>query len=277
MDEAQAAGVREWFSVYVDRFRSGGALSPALELKLDHSLRVAADAAEIARESGWPAGAVRTARTLGLLHDVGRFPQFAEFGTFNDSRSVDHGDRGLQVLEREGTLADLDGTCRRGILDGVRHHNARALPEGLADESLRLARAVRDADKLDICRVVLQALDGGQADATAGLLGGLDPRASPSADVLDCLRQGHVVASKTVRNLADLLLLQASWVYDVNYPAAMRRLRDRRVLERIQRGLPDDPEVGEVVRRAMDFRDGALAGPLASGFAGARLDAGSSA
>ncbi len=258
MDEAQATAVREWFSVYVDRFKSDGALSPALELKLDHSLRVAADAAEIARESGWPAGAVRTARALGLLHDVGRFPQFAEFGTFNDSRSVDHGERGLQVLEREGTLADLDGTCRRGILDGVRHHNARALPEGLADESMRLARLVRDADKLDICRVVLQALDDGRPDAAAGLLGRLDPLAPPSADVLDHLRRGHVVASKTVRNLADLLLLETSWVYDVNYPAAMRRLRDRRVLERIQCDLPDNPEVGEVVRRAMDFRDGAL-------------------
>lgn len=261
MDEAQTTAVREWFSAYVDRFGSGGELDPALQLKLDHSLRVAAEAAEIARESGWPAGAVRAARTLGLLHDVGRFPQFAEFGTFNDSRSVDHGERGLQVLEREGPLDDLDGTCRRGILDGVRHHNARALPEGLAEESLRLARLVRDADKLDICRVVQQALDDGRPDAAAILLGGLDPRAAPSPDVLDCLRQGHVVASKTVRNRADLLLLQASWVYDVNYPASMRRLRDRRLLERIRRSLPGGPEIGEILQRAMEFRDSVLTGP----------------
>ena len=259
MDEAQATAVREWFSAYVDRFGSGGVLDPALELKLEHSLRVAADAAEIARESGWPTGTVRTTRTLGLLHDVGRFSQFAEFGTFSDSRSVDHGERGSQVLEAEGPLAGLDRICHTSVLDGVRHHNKRVLPDSLAKESLRLAGAVRDADKLDICRIVLQSLEDGMPDGAAVLLGGLDARAAPSREVLDCLTGGEVVSSGAVRSLADLLLLQASWVYDVNCPAAMRRLRDRRLLERIGRHLPRDPETCKALDMAAAFRDGAPA------------------
>ncbi len=259
MDEAQAKAVREWFSGYVDRFGSGGTLDPALRLKLDHSLRVAADAADIARESGWPTGTVRTTGTLGLVHDVGRFSQFAEFGTFNDSRSVDHGERGFQVLEAEGPLAGLDGICRKSVLDGVRHHNKRALPDDLANESLRVAGAVRDADKLDIYRIVLQSLDGGRSETAPALLGRLDARAAPSPEVLDCVHSGQVVANGTVRNLADLLLLQTSWVYDLNCPAAMRRLRDRRLLESIRRRLPRDPETCKALDMAAAFRDGALA------------------
>jgi putative nucleotidyltransferase with HDIG domain len=258
MDEAQATAVRKWFSAYVDRFSSGGVLDPALELKLNHSMRVAADAAEMAEESGWPEGTVRTIRMLGLLHDVGRFPQFAEFGTFSDARSVDHGERGARVLEAEEPLAGLDEDCRGSILDGVRHHNKRALPDGLSDESRRLAGAVRDADKLDICRIVLRSLEDGMPDGAAVLLGRLDAHAAPSSAALDCLHGGEVVSSGMVRSLADLLVLQTSWVYDLSCPAAMRRLRDRRLIERIRRHLPGDPETSEALDTAAAFRDGTL-------------------
>ena len=36
--------------------------------------------------------------TAGLLHDVGRFPQYSMYGTFFDSASVDHGCLGAEII-----------------------------------------------------------------------------------------------------------------------------------------------------------------------------------
>jgi hypothetical protein len=204
---------------------------------------------------------MRTARALGLVHDVGRFSQLAEFGTFDDSQSVDHGLRGREVLLGKGPLSRLDAADRQRVLDGVRHHNAVRLLEGLDAGSFRFARLVRDADKLDIYDGFHRAIVAGGALAD-GFMGRLDRRAAPSAEAVECLRAGRAVPNSAVRSLADMLLWQAGWVFDVNFPATMRRLRSRGSIEKI-RGHLDELGAGrmaaEAVDRAIAFRDAALA------------------
>lgn len=74
-----------WFGEYAKSYSpKRGALHPVLEIKIEHSVRVAVDAADLARQLGWTGGDVRTARALGLLHDVGRLEQFAQFRTLVD-------------------------------------------------------------------------------------------------------------------------------------------------------------------------------------------------
>ena len=36
---------------------------------------------------------------IGLLHDIGRFEQEAQYHTFNDFKSMDHGDYGAEYLK----------------------------------------------------------------------------------------------------------------------------------------------------------------------------------
>jgi len=261
LDEPRETALRSWFVAYSGRYRAALGGDPRVAEKTEHSERVSAEAGGIGEELGWPPNEVRTARALGLVHDVGRFSQLAEFGTFDDRHSVDHGLRGREVLVGEGPLTRLDAADRERILDGVRHHNAARLPEGLDAGSLRFARLVRDADKLDIYDGFHRAIvaGGGLAD---GFMGRLDRRAVPSAEAVKCLRAGRAVPNSAVRSLADMLLWQAGWVFDVNFPATMRRLRSRGSLERI-RGHLDEIGAGrdaaEAVDRAIAFRDTELA------------------
>ena len=41
-----------------------------------------------------------------MLHDIGRFEQIKRYGTFNDSKSVDHGEFGADLLFKEQRLIE---------------------------------------------------------------------------------------------------------------------------------------------------------------------------
>ena len=126
MNEQTLERVRCWFGEYAKRYSpQRGALHPVLEIKIEHSVRVAVDAAELARQLRWTAGDVRAARALGLLHDVGRFEQFARFRTLVDQKSVDHGEKGYEVVLKEGILKTCSARDRNAILAGIRYHNRR--------------------------------------------------------------------------------------------------------------------------------------------------------
>ncbi len=127
--------LRERFDAQVDRFREGGALKELHDLKYRHCFRVSREAEGIASDLGWEADRVACARGLGLLHDLGRFEQYARHGTFNDRVSVDHGDLG-ETLVREHFVDLLPQTWLRVIPPAIRWHNKRRLPADLDPESL---------------------------------------------------------------------------------------------------------------------------------------------
>jgi len=252
MDETLASGIRDWFLAYVDRFRSGGDLAPMQQLKLDHSLRVAEAAETLARHQGWSAPEVRLAHATGLLHDVGRFPQFARYGTFADRHSVDHARLGYEVLQAENALAPLDPAAAGTLADAV---NCLAIPTDLPPQSLPLVRLTRDADKLDIYRVVLDAITSGAVRRHPEILVGVDLDGPPGPAVLAAVAAGRMASHHDVHSMADYLLLMAGWVYDINYPATLHELRRRRVLETMAELLPDQPEVRAALARVLAERD----------------------
>ena len=52
-----------------------------------------------------------------MLHDVGRFEQLRRFGTFDDSKSIDHARAGVQVLFEQGHIRDyLDDDSEDAML-----------------------------------------------------------------------------------------------------------------------------------------------------------------
>ena len=260
MDESWVGRAEAWFHEYVNRFREDGTLSPMHESKYVHSLKVADEAEGIAAESDWSAGDVRTARAAGLLHDVGRFSQVAEFGTFVDVRSVDHGRRGVEVLTAEGVCDDWPSDDRRAVLDAVLLHNRKTIPESLNGRPLAMTKLVRDADKLDIFRVVREAVETGRDRRHRELLALPDPDAGLNDDLLNLIRAGRQGSHAEIRSFVDLMVLKLAWVFDINYPAAMARIFDRGHLEWVRQRLPDDPNVEEAYAIARAARDDALSG-----------------
>jgi putative nucleotidyltransferase with HDIG domain len=220
--------VRQWFDDYVDGFHEPGGLPRLLELKRTHTLRVASNTRKIAAALGWPAEDIDLAEAVGLLHDIGRFPQYTDHGTFSDARSVDHGDLGSDIIARELPWADIEPNAREAILLAVKHHNDRSIPDHVPAHALPLLRVLRDGDKLDVFLVVREWTESGKIHQ---LFPTLAPDGPLHPIILRCVAEKRSAPYEMVQTLLDYHLIQLSWVYDLNYAPSFRELVSTGLLE----------------------------------------------
>ncbi len=251
MNGEQLEKIRVWFTRYVQSFvREGEEIPPPLALKLRHTERVAEEARGLAADLGWSSAEQNTAEALGVLHDVGRFPQFAEHGTFSDAVSVDHGELGWTVVKQAPVLPGLPLAEQKQILDGIRHHNARTVPDDLDRGSLSLLQLIRDADKLDVFRVVLEAVSRDGFRDLPDMLPHITLERTCSPEIIEEVQNHRCCSLSDLRSLGDFLLMLLSWAYDINTLPALKRIRDRRIVSQILGHLPRSralDHLGEVV------------------------------
>lgn len=239
MDPIDFLNLQLWFSRYCKSFSSDNKEEQNnFALKEQHSLNVSANMLSIAQAVLQNRSKVLIAEAVGLLHDIGRFSQYAQYRTFRDSDSVNHGRLGAEVLEKKSVLATLPLQEQELILDAVRFHNAYAIPEGLDSEKKFFLQMIRDADKLDIWRVFAEYFEKGpsERESAAGL--GLPDRPEYSDNVLACLTEKRLSRLSDLKTLNDFAIMQLTWIYDLNFPVSFRLASERGHIDRIISILP---------------------------------------
>ncbi|MDR1622558.1 MAG: HD domain-containing protein [Synergistaceae bacterium] len=247
---ADLVKIKEWFDGYV---RSFDLAVPMIRMKYEHSYDVMGIGETLTRALAWAPDNTAVGTAACLLHDTGRFSQYRDFGTYYDGASVDHGNRGYETLlgkfcenPGKGGLAGdcLDEEAQKVILQSVKWHNKKSLPElpsGLSSDALPFCRLVRDADKLDVFSLVRRRMD-------EGTVGTLLPRhkvdAPLSEPLLDEVEASWSGSYKNASSLQDFLLIQLTWVLDLNFAPSLQMLEESGVLARIRGHFPkDDPRV----------------------------------
>ena len=248
MNEEALKRVQQWFEEYAWGYAGvDGEFHPMLRLKFDHSLRVQRYARQIATELAWSQKDINLADALGLLHDIGRFPQFKQYGTLQDARSIDHGECGFCTATRTGVLVDCHPSRAQWILDGIRFHNRREIPAGLEHDSLRFVKLVRDADKLDIFHIVVDTIRNATFRQHPEILAGIDPDGPLNPVLVNEVREQRRGTYEHVRSLADWIVLMLAWVYNLNYLPTLHEVTRAGFLEDLIGLAPDTPEVRAIV------------------------------
>ncbi len=223
--------VYEWFDSYTKEFITGGEMPPMLLMKKKHSRRVAAISAAIAESMRWDEEHDElTAHSVGLLHDIGRFPQYRDYETFQDSVSIDHGDKSADMLEKDFDWEDMSEIFKRTVITAVKYHNKRELPTNLPLTVYKWAALIRDADKIDIFRMVQNRIDNGTIFDMLPrhkVVEGLNP-----ALVKEISETGKG-SYTNARSLQDYRLIQLTWGCDLNYSVSSVTLRSEGIFERI--------------------------------------------
>ncbi len=252
--------IRTWFDDYIRQFYSDDpSFQRNIELKRDHSRRVWKNAADLGRSLSFDEKNQLFIETAGLLHDIGRFEQFRRYGTFVDKKSVDHGWLGVEVLKANRVLKDLDEQDREVVFAAIQNHNKKELPENGDDRRLTFIKLLRDADKLDIWRVVTEYYCRDHDDTNNTLQLDLpdEPRMNPQN--IDDLLNGRLVDLNNLQTLDDFKLLQIGWVYDMNFRRSYEILQENGYLKKIFDALPDTDTmkaVHEKVERYLEERTG---------------------
>lgn len=250
-----------WFRNYASSFcGDDGQVWDACALKTRHTFRVMGEIGVLGKSLFLSSREMRLARMMALLHDVGRFTQYARFKTFVDAVSVDHGDESAEIIARENLLDDFSECERRLILYCVKWHNKKEVPADASPEEEFFLRLLRDADKLDIWRVVCAHYNGKMEAPKETVELGLPGDRSISQNVHKDIMAGGIVNSLDLKTAPDFMVLQMGWVFDLNIDKSFVLLNKRAYLEKIARALPPCREAREIYQKVRSYLDERLQG-----------------
>lgn len=255
MSQDQLNRFERWFDEYTNRFLGNDDCVDAnLRHKQQHTQRVRAESVVLARELALSEDEARIAELIALFHDVGRFPQFAEYRTFNDRKSVNHSQLGVQVLRQEGVLDALATQERQWVETAVGLHGRKSLPSALTGRALLFAKIIRDADKIDIFRIVAENFKQYREDPDNFMLEiELPDEPGYTPEVLEAVLNREMLDFTQLRTLNDAKLNQLGWVYDLNFTASLKRVDQCGFLPKLFSFLPQDDGTQRACRKIQDY------------------------
>ncbi len=205
----------EEFKIYTDDYLYLG--DPIL-LKVDHTFRVVDLCEEIAKSLNLSDEDIELAKICGLLHDIARFEQYKQYQTYRDRISVDHGDLGYEILTENNYLDNYlyNKEDENVILNAVRFHNKKDIPEEISDREKLFLKITKDADKIDILYLI-----------TIGHIVYNIQDTYFSDGILDSIRNNTITDSNLVKTKADVVSISLGFIFDVNFPISIKILYEK--------------------------------------------------
>lgn len=257
MDKERLNKYKAWFVDYVaDYYGDDEFVNANIKLKADHSLRVCDEADYLADQLALEADQSRLAEVIALFHDLGRFPQFIKYRTYNDPKSVNHCLLSLDVLAETNILDGIDNTEKEIIKKAIEFHGIKQLPPGLNGCCLLQSKLIRDADKLDIYRVVIGYYQQHRDDPDGFKLEiELPDEPFCSPEVVNAILNEQLIDYSSLRTWNDMKLIQLDWVYDMNFTQTLKRIRQQEYLEQILEFLPTNETIEKVRKKIFEYID----------------------
>lgn len=191
------------------------------------------------------------AQTIALLHDIGRFKQYEKYKTFADAKSEDHAQLGVNVIQANNFLAEVKANIKELILKAIKYHNNPYLPEGESTTALLYTKLIRDADKLDIWRVVINEYKSSTKNEAVGLELSTAPQIS--AKVYQDIMEEQVVKYEDLQTLNDFKLLQMGWVFDINFAKSFVLIKENKYIEELYNTLPQNQRTKNIYNKITSY------------------------
>ena len=189
---------------------------------------------------GLPEEDRQLAQLIGLLHDIGRFEQLKRYNSF-EPNTMDHASFGVQILFEEGMIRQFveENTWDSVIRTAIAKHSDYKL-EGIEDSrELMHARIIRDADKLDNCRVKLEDPIETMLGVSAEEVG----KTKISPEVMEQVYRKESILSQTRKTKMDYWISYLAYFFDINYEATFQIIREQNYVDRLINRIPySNPE-----------------------------------
>jgi hypothetical protein len=253
MNDEQLQFFQNWFRHHILTFQEPDPLHQrSLDMKEEHTLRVCAASDRVGAGLALSENDRRIAAVTALFHDLGRFPQYQKYRTFRDPDSENHAKLSLWELNRYRVLQPLDFTERQVISRAIFFHNRLRIPENLDPQTLLHCRLIRDADKVDILRVMVEHFQAEESLRNPVITLGLGTDTLVRDEIYRLLFEGRAMSYAKLKTTNELKVLQMSWVFDINFQPTFAILKERNDIGKLAATLPDTP----LLREALAFING---------------------
>lgn len=222
--------VKNAFAEYVSHYN---AQDEKVKLKIDHTYRVAELCDKIAESEKLSEEDMDLAWLCGMLHDMGRFEQIKNYGTFIDADSVNHAQYGAEILFDEGKIYDYLDQPSEELCDFLRKviscHSAYRVPDEYNERTKRFADILRDADKIDILKVNIEVPLEEIYNVTTGEL----MNAEVTKEVMESFSEEHATLRALKKTPVDHVVGHISLVYELVYPVSIRMVQEQGYLDKL--------------------------------------------
>lgn len=170
--------------------------------KYIHTLNVVKIIIKLCQKMNLNSEDTKLAFYLGLFHDLGRFKEVIRQNIFNNLK-FDHGGYSNKILFNDGFIKNFDILEKDYLLirKAIYFHNKKDLPDNLSDRELFFCELLRDADRIDIFRVL------GSMNENKFLF----ERVSKES-LIDDFYEGKTIDIKDLYTRADRVILRFSFV-----------------------------------------------------------------
>lgn len=211
-----------------------------IRLKVEHTYRVAQLCEDIAESLGLSQEDVELAWLIGMLHDIGRFEQLRQYGTFSDAQSIDHAQYGVKILFEEGKLRDYISFYEKDeiIKAAIWNHSAYRLPPELDEKTLLFCRIIRDADKIDILKVTCDVPLESIYDVSSREL----YQSQVTPQVMDAFFEHHAILRSLKKTPVDNVVGHVALVFELEYTRSYEIVAQQGYLNQLLQFSTENPE-----------------------------------
>ena len=196
-----------------------------IERKQLHSLRVMEISKQITEGLELSQEEIDLATLIGLLHDIARFEQYTKYHTFKDMLSVDHGDLGAEILEKNIRKYIDNDKYDDVIIKAVKNHNKYKIEEGLTEKERLFAEIIRDADKIDIFYESVEMFwDGKEQEVEESKI---------SEDVIEQFNNLCQTKRKKQESAIDNVMRVITFIFDINFRLSFQILKQEDYINKI--------------------------------------------
>ena len=230
--------MHEWMTNYMKSFYSDDEeVQRGILIKEKHTGYVTTNAVELAQHLKLNRHDIELAEIIGLFHDVGRFRQYSIYKTFNDADSEDHADLGMKVISELDFFRKLSREDFEIVKFSIWQHNKKEIAPSTDARKILFAKIIRDADKLDIYRVLEPFFAQENADKMPKFIKGAQI-ADISEDFVEHFAKGEQADFREIRTNGDRKIVRLMWIYNVNFAWTLKKILERGYIEKIIENLP---------------------------------------
>jgi hypothetical protein len=254
MNQEDLKRLKIWFHEYVSGYYTDDSrYDYPFRLKKNHTKRVCENIIMIGQAMNLSDDELILAETMALFHDIGRFEQYVKYGTFSDIASENHAKLSLRQMAIHGVLSKNTKDEKRLITKAIAYHNIALLPDAKDEKELFFMRLLRDADKLDIWKVVIDYYHERDNFKSSAIELNLPDDPIWSGKILEAVMNKKIARMEDLKTLNDFKLLQISWVFDLNFAPSFKAVENRKYLHQIEATLPQFPDIKNAVAIAHSY------------------------
>lgn len=218
---------KESFKEYVKNYNPEDG---KIALKIEHTYKTSEIAKNTAIYLNLDEEDVKLAELIGLLHDIGRFEQIKRYNTFSDRNSINHGEFGVKLLFEDGLIRKFidenkyDNIIKKAILN----HNRKEIEKGLTEKELLHSKIIRDADKTDIYRVLVE-----DTIENAYCIKDISNEVITKEILEMYIKEPHIIDYSKMKSPVDSMVAHFSYVYDFNYNYGLEIISEEKYLYKL--------------------------------------------